>query len=244
MTTKAHKLLTGTDLHEPKGVSSVPAGQVYVSDGAGSGVWTTINTTIQFSTGDAKLTYKTVADTGWLMMDDTSIGSATSPATHADPSYQLLFSIIWAINSSWTTVSGGRGGSAAADWAANKSITLPKVLGRSMAIAGSGSGLTARQFGQFLGEETHLLSAAEIPQINAQNTNTVGISVSAGNIAQGAGNTLATSGGSNLTVVSVGNITASGAIAPGSMLTQSFNTGGGVHNIMQPTSFINVMVKI
>lgn len=35
-----HKDLTGTDLHEPKGVASATSGQVYVADGAGSGTWT------------------------------------------------------------------------------------------------------------------------------------------------------------------------------------------------------------
>lgn len=35
-----HKDLTGSDLHEPKGVSTASAGQVYVADGAGSGAWT------------------------------------------------------------------------------------------------------------------------------------------------------------------------------------------------------------
>lgn len=36
----AHKNLTGADLHEPKGITSAPAGSAYVADGAGSGVWT------------------------------------------------------------------------------------------------------------------------------------------------------------------------------------------------------------
>lgn len=36
-----HKNLTGTDLHEPKGVAAVTeAGKVYASDGTGSGAWT------------------------------------------------------------------------------------------------------------------------------------------------------------------------------------------------------------
>lgn len=35
-----HRLLTGASLHEPKGVESATAGQVYVADGSGSGVWT------------------------------------------------------------------------------------------------------------------------------------------------------------------------------------------------------------
>jgi hypothetical protein len=34
-----HKDLTGTDLHEPKGIESASSGEVYVADGAGSGGW-------------------------------------------------------------------------------------------------------------------------------------------------------------------------------------------------------------
>jgi hypothetical protein len=39
-----HSSLTGVELHEPKGVASATEGQVYISDGAGSGTWTTIFT--------------------------------------------------------------------------------------------------------------------------------------------------------------------------------------------------------
>jgi hypothetical protein len=35
-----HKDLTGTDLHEPKGVAAASAGTVYVANGSGSGAWT------------------------------------------------------------------------------------------------------------------------------------------------------------------------------------------------------------
>ena len=35
-----HKDLTGTDLHEPKGIAGQAAGKVYVSDGSNSGAWT------------------------------------------------------------------------------------------------------------------------------------------------------------------------------------------------------------
>ena len=35
-----HASLTGSDLHEPKGVSTASANQIYVANGAGSGVWT------------------------------------------------------------------------------------------------------------------------------------------------------------------------------------------------------------
>lgn len=38
--TVAHSTLTGSDLHEPKGVASATSGQVYIANGSGSGTWT------------------------------------------------------------------------------------------------------------------------------------------------------------------------------------------------------------
>lgn len=38
-----HSALTGTDLHEPKGVAAASSGQIYVANGSGSGTWTTLN---------------------------------------------------------------------------------------------------------------------------------------------------------------------------------------------------------
>jgi hypothetical protein len=38
-----HSALTGSDLHEPKGVAAASANRVYVADGAGSGSWTTVS---------------------------------------------------------------------------------------------------------------------------------------------------------------------------------------------------------
>ena len=39
MPTILHNLLSTTDLHEPKGVSTAAANDVYMADGAGSGTW-------------------------------------------------------------------------------------------------------------------------------------------------------------------------------------------------------------
>jgi hypothetical protein len=44
-----HASLTGSDLHEPKGIENATAGQVYVADGAGSGDWTTTSSDNAFS---------------------------------------------------------------------------------------------------------------------------------------------------------------------------------------------------
>tara|TARA_R110001599_G_scaffold169362_2_gene359312 strand:+ start:1317 stop:2141 length:825 start_codon:yes stop_codon:yes gene_type:complete len=39
-----HNTITGSDLHEPKGVASAAVNKVYVANGSGSGTWTTIGT--------------------------------------------------------------------------------------------------------------------------------------------------------------------------------------------------------
>lgn len=95
-----------------------------------------------FTTGDIKMTLKTAADVGWVLMNDTSIGSASSGATgRANADTELLYSLIWTnVTDTWAAVVGGRGASAAADFAANKALFLPKTLGR--ALAGYGTGTT------------------------------------------------------------------------------------------------------
>lgn len=42
MADKLHSSLTGSELHEPKGVASATANTVYVANGTGSGSWTTL----------------------------------------------------------------------------------------------------------------------------------------------------------------------------------------------------------
>ena len=95
----------------------------------------------QFTTGDVKMTLKTVADSGWVLMDDKTIGNGASGATgRANADTADLFELIWDnVIDTWCPVSGGRGGSGAADFAANKTITLPKTLGRALAGYGTGT---------------------------------------------------------------------------------------------------------
>jgi hypothetical protein len=121
----------------------------------GAGGWTT---------GDAKLTMKNVADVGWVLMNDGTIGDASSGGTtRANADCQSLFTLLWNnVIDTWAPVPGGRGLSAAADWAAHKRITLPRQLGRAIAGAGGGSGLSVRPLGAFVGEETHTQAVTEI----------------------------------------------------------------------------------
>lgn len=94
-----------------------------------------------FTTGDVKLTLKTTADTGYVLMNDGTIGSATSGATtRANADTQSLYTLLWTnIVDQWAPVTGGRGASAAADFAANKPMRLPKTLGRALAGYGTGT---------------------------------------------------------------------------------------------------------
>ena len=98
-----------------------------------------------FTTYDYKLTGKTVADPGWVMMNDTTIGNGSSGATgRANADTAALFSAIWgSVSNDWAPVSGGRGANAAADYAANKTLALQKTLGRAIAIGGTGTSIAA-----------------------------------------------------------------------------------------------------
>ncbi len=105
----------------------------------------------------------TTAPFGWILIhDDVTLGDASSGANHASGLYDTLYLFIWNnISDTYCPVSGGRGGSAAADWAAHKTILIPRVSGRAIIGAGNGSGLTGRTLGSFAGTETHSLTSAE-----------------------------------------------------------------------------------
>lgn len=83
-------------------------------------------------TGDYILANRTGSRTGYVRANGKTIGSLASGATErANADCEALFTLFWADTS--LVVSGGRGGSAAADWAANKTIALPDVKGRLLA---------------------------------------------------------------------------------------------------------------
>jgi hypothetical protein len=68
---------------------------------------------------------------GFVRLNGRTLGNATSGATErANADTANLFTYLWnSINNNIAPVSGGRGGSAAADYAANKTIVLPPCQG-------------------------------------------------------------------------------------------------------------------
>jgi microcystin-dependent protein len=245
-----HRNLTGADLHEPKGAETALSGQVYVADGAGSGVWTTassIITNTAFTTGDTKITLKASADSGWILGGAGSIGDGSSSATlRANSDCEALFLLLWTnFSDALAPVSSGRGASAAADWASHKRITLPDMWQRVIGVAGAynGSGQTTRTLGAIVGAETHTLTLSEIPSHSHANTlNDPGhfhneqISGSGG-----LGSYVVNQNGSGVVGISNVNTTVN---TTGITINNVAAGGGGAHNNMQPTVFLNLMIKL
>lgn len=199
-----------------------------------------------FSTGDMKPTLKTVADTGWVMFDDGTIGSAgsgSSSRANADTQslFTLLFNNVLDANCQIFT-SGGAGTTRAAQtnaataWAANCRMSLPRVLGRAMGGAGSGLGLTTRALAAPAGQETVTLTAGQLPANIPYTDPTHVHNEDAANVKLGSGSSVIGSGG---TATGVGGTTQAAGVGitinPG---------GGGAHTIVQPIVFINWMVKL
>ena len=171
-----------------------------------------------FTTGDVKPTFKPTADSGWLMMNDQTIGNVASAATSKGISLQALYILLWNnVLDAWAPVSTGRGASGFADWNANKTLTLTRQLGRVMGSAGSGAGLaTPRVLGEYLGEEKHTMTLAELVAHHHQY------------IQPNSGGVGGSPNGSPTT--SLGDTTSTGSSTP--------------FNVMQPSSFVNHMIKI
>lgn len=210
---------------------------------------------LSWTTGDIKLTIKTVADTGWRLFDDGTIGDASSGATYANVAALALFTLMYDnfsdANCAITTNAGGATTRAAQTnpataWAAHCRIALPKTLGRALGIAGAGSGLTSRVLGVVAGSETHTLTAAE----SAVLTYTAAVTdpghthaVTGGT--KGASGTFnsAFGGGGQAILIPPVDIAVSSATT-GITAGVTANAGGGAHTSMQPTIFINAMIKL
>lgn len=202
----------------------------------------------EFTTGDAKLTFKTVADPGWILVDDGSIGSADSGATtRANADTEALFTLFWNnMSETWCPVQDSdgnpvaRGASAAADFAANRRLLIPRSLGRAIAIAGAGAGLTPRALGEYLGEEMHELTGAEtgphVHTMQSAGTHTHNLVMSMGS---GTGEVVTRS-------VDVTPSPMGGFVSSAGAHTHTIDSAGDgqPHNNMQPSFFMNVMIKL
>jgi hypothetical protein len=228
----------------------VADGLLVVGPSGGGGGGASVDPTTILSTGDIKTVYGTGVITGWVRLNGRTIGSATSGATErANADTEALFGYLWGVDSS-LSVSGGRGASAAADFAANKTIALPDFRGRVMAgfddmgASAAGRLTTSTMNGTGIGAvstatETKTLLTTNLPPYTPSGT------VATAPVS-GAGTNVVWSSGAGLLTISAGSQYSVGPIS----LTSTFTgTPASGHNstpfsIVQPTIFVTTYIKL
>lgn len=243
--------------------------QVFSADGilvvgasSGGGGGSPVDATTILATGDLKARYGTGVLSGFVRANGRTIGSATSGATErANADCQVLFQYLWDTDAN-LSVSGGRGASSAADWAANKTITLPDWRGRALAflddMGSTAAGrLTTTYFGAgptTLGSagsssESTTLTLPQLPTGITSSGTATGIG-SPGNVipivASGAqADTSFSPSGSGTHVPSTGGgWSFSNNTLSGSASVTSNNTSGSPHRTVQPTMLATIYVKL
>jgi hypothetical protein len=212
--------------------------------------------TAAFFTGELKdLAGNVAAPTGWVLAIQGTIGNAASGGTiraHADCAN--LFAHLWTLTNTIAPVlPGGRGASAAADFAANKTIGGLDFRGMTRISADNLGGTASNRapgytIGVAAGESAHPLTIAELAQhLHRADNGNLAMPAHSHGITRGAnatGGTITPRGtygdGTN---ASVSGTTEN--LAATSITGQTDTTGSGTaHNNMQPTRAVTTIMKL
>lgn len=232
-----HDEITDPDIHEPKGVVTASANEVYIADGEGSGAWVSLPSgdpvTLAAPIGTISSYGGTTAPSKWTLC----YGQAISRTT-----YSALFAKIG------TTYGAGNG---------STTFNLPDCRGRVSAgkdnmggtsanrLTNQTGGLNGDILGASGGQEAVTLTAAQIPQLT-------GSAASAGSHTHGITNGTSAVRDGSLTLASPTtngndifdtNITVTLVAAGTHSHTVTVNSGGGdPHSNIQPTLIINKII--
>lgn len=181
----------------------------------------------------------TTAPTGWVRANGRTIGNASSSGTErANADTEDLFSFLWTnFADAQCAVSSGRGASAAADYAANKTIALPDLRGRGFFGLDDMGSTAATRLGTVItdettngasgGAETTTLSTTHLP---SHTHDVVGTSGNQNNShAHTYSGTTSTTGAHQHTVDGVNAQTAGSGANPGGQLNSEATSSAGDH---------------
>lgn len=225
-----------------------------------------------YKTGDVKKTIKKAAESGWLLLDGKTIGSASSGGTsRANADTADLYALLWA---DWDNTvlpiqdSAGspttRGASAAADFAANKRLPLPDHRERVAAgwdnladVTRLSSPVAGDTIGSTGGAQSHTLVSGEMPAHTHTGTTDNGGSHShfSGHGDNATTNFIYGSTATGVPGSATAGLNTDGATPTSQAVTStasdhmhtftSASTGGdGAHNNVQPTIIFNYQVKL
>lgn len=219
----------------------------------GSSAAASVDATTVFQTGDILWVPFSGTRSGWVRANARTIGSASSGATErANADTAALYDFLWTnFSDTLCPVSGGRGGSAAIDFAANKAIGILDMRGRSpfglddmgnsaASIIAAGTPTVA---GSGAGAETVTLTTTNLPSYNLSlasltasvttilaGTNGTGnmlrSQTTAGNLTGGGGGAYIQSASTTALSLADGTVTFGGTLPSGG--------GGGSTNKMPP----------
>lgn len=97
-----HSTLTGSDLHEPKGITGAAANEVYVADGAGSGSWSAIDSTV---IADDSLDIDTMDETSIKGLNKVYLTTNIEDLSGA-ASYWVVMPLAGNVTNAWSVIDG------------------------------------------------------------------------------------------------------------------------------------------
>jgi hypothetical protein len=176
-------------------------------------------------TGDVRTSLNNFNSYGWVPMNDGTIGNGSSGATNrANNDVWQLYNLIWnSVSNTYAPISPNptRGASALSDFNANQKLSLTKALGQVFAGTATGS----VNLGTTSGALTQILTQVNLPA-HSHSATIAGTTTSGG---AGKSTVISNVGGAPLTTtIAIGN-------GPGA--SEPFS-------IMQPTTYMNVFIKL